>query len=149
MNGLAITIIVGQLPKLFGFSTDADGFMDEVKAFLDGLDQTNTTALALGRGTLAACCSPAVLAKDPRGARRGRRRDRGHRAFDLAAKGVDVVGALPQGLRHHVPLGAARELWARLLAASFGIVLVSLTDTIATSTSFAARRGDDVNPTRR
>ena len=33
-----------------------------------------------------------------------------------------------------------------LLVASFGIVLVSLTDTIATSTSFAARRGDDVNP---
>ena len=33
-----------------------------------------------------------------------------------------------------------------LLAASFGIVLVSLTDTIATSTSFAARRGDDVDP---
>ena len=30
MNGLGITIIVGQLPKLFGFSTDADGFVDEV-----------------------------------------------------------------------------------------------------------------------
>ena len=29
MNGLAITIIVGQLPKLFGFSTDASGFLDE------------------------------------------------------------------------------------------------------------------------
>ncbi len=25
MNGLALTILVGQLPKLFGFSTDADG----------------------------------------------------------------------------------------------------------------------------
>ena len=35
MNGLAITIIVGQLPKLFGFSTDADGFFDEVQAFVD------------------------------------------------------------------------------------------------------------------
>jgi MFS superfamily sulfate permease-like transporter len=29
MNGLAITILVGQLPKLFGFSTDADGFVEE------------------------------------------------------------------------------------------------------------------------
>src|SRR5436190_19395299 len=34
MNGLAITIIVGQLPKLCGFSTDADGFVDEVHKFL-------------------------------------------------------------------------------------------------------------------
>jgi MFS superfamily sulfate permease-like transporter len=33
MNGLAITIIVGQLPKLFGFSTDADDFIAETKAF--------------------------------------------------------------------------------------------------------------------
>jgi MFS superfamily sulfate permease-like transporter len=33
LNGLAVTIIVGQLPKLFGFSTDADGFVDEVRQF--------------------------------------------------------------------------------------------------------------------
>ena len=37
MNGLAITIIVGQLPKLFGFSTNADSFPAEIKAFFDGL----------------------------------------------------------------------------------------------------------------
>lgn len=40
LNGLAITIIVGQLPKLFGFSTSADNFIDEVRAFFDGLSQT-------------------------------------------------------------------------------------------------------------
>src|SRR4051794_1631692 len=33
MNGLAVTIVIGQLPKLVGFSTDADGFLNEVKAF--------------------------------------------------------------------------------------------------------------------
>ena len=53
MNGLAVTIIVGQLPKLFGFSTDADGFIDECAAFVQGLDLTDATALALGVGTLA------------------------------------------------------------------------------------------------
>ncbi len=53
MNGLAITIIVGQLPKLFGFSTDADSFLAEIKAFVTGLSQTNGTTLAVGLGTLA------------------------------------------------------------------------------------------------
>ena len=53
MNGLAVTIIVGQLPKLFGFSTDADGFLDEVKAFVEGIDQTNTTTLLVGLSVLA------------------------------------------------------------------------------------------------
>src|SRR5690349_23054028 len=53
MNGLAVTIIVGQLPKLFGFSTDADGFIAECKAFGHGLDQTNASALTIGLATLA------------------------------------------------------------------------------------------------
>src|SRR5205085_2693917 len=37
MNGLALTILVGQLPKLFGFKTSADGLIDEARAFVDGL----------------------------------------------------------------------------------------------------------------
>ena len=35
MNGLAITIVIGQLPKLCGFSTDSDGFVDDVRAFFE------------------------------------------------------------------------------------------------------------------
>src|SRR4249919_226319 len=66
MNGLAITIIVGQLPKLFGFSTDADGFVQEAKAFVTGLDQTNLTALAIGVVTLAVLMAlPRVSKKVP------------------------------------------------------------------------------------
>src|SRR6201992_60047 len=33
MNGLALTILIGQLPKLLGFSTNANGLIDEVHAF--------------------------------------------------------------------------------------------------------------------
>jgi MFS superfamily sulfate permease-like transporter len=50
MNGLAVTIIVGQLPKLFGFSTDASGFLNQVKAFVEGLDQTDVSPCC-------SCCS--------------------------------------------------------------------------------------------
>src|SRR6187455_713008 len=53
MNGLAITIVVGQLPKLCGFSTDADGFVDEVRAFVTNFDQRDATAFAVGVVTLA------------------------------------------------------------------------------------------------
>ena len=52
MNGLAITIIVGQLPKLFGFSTHADSFLAELRAFADNLDQTQTTTLVVGVAVL-------------------------------------------------------------------------------------------------
>jgi MFS superfamily sulfate permease-like transporter len=66
--------------------------------------------------------------------------------LDLGAKGVSTVGALPQGLPVPAfPRVSISDL-APLLIAALGIVLVSLTDTIATSTSFAARRGDDIDP---
>jgi MFS superfamily sulfate permease-like transporter len=53
MIGLGVTIIMGQLPKLFGFSTDADKFLDEVRAFFDGLDARNRYTLAVGLASLA------------------------------------------------------------------------------------------------
>jgi MFS superfamily sulfate permease-like transporter len=63
--------------------------------------------------------------------------------FDLD---LPTVGALPQGLpRPQLPWTQLSDVWPLLIAAA-GITLVSLTDTIATSTSFAARRGDDVQP---
>src|SRR4029078_5565208 len=37
MNGLALTIIVGQLPKLFGFSVEGDGLVEETVDFVKGV----------------------------------------------------------------------------------------------------------------
>ena len=144
MNGLAITIIVGQLPKLFGFSTEADGFVEEVQAFVSNLDQTNTTTLILGTVSLAVLLVlPQVTTKFPAvliavvGATV---------ATSLLDLDVSTVGALPQGLPSlSLPWTSASDI-GPLLAAAVGIVLVSLTDTIATSTSFAAARGDEIDP---
>jgi high affinity sulfate transporter 1 len=144
MNGLAVTIIVGQLPKLCGFSTDADSFVDEVRAFFSGLDEVDSTALALGLLTLAVLLGlhritrtvPAVLVA-VLGA-----------TAATAWFGLDVatVGVLPEGLpRPSLPWTDWGDVGPLLIAAA-GITLVSLTDTIATSTSFAARRGDEVDP---
>src|SRR4051794_11374005 len=66
MNGLAITIIVGQLPKLCGFSTDADGFLDELRAWFDHLDATQGAALAVGLGVLVVLLVlPRIIPKIP------------------------------------------------------------------------------------
>ena len=81
MNGLAVTIIVGQLPKLFGFSTDADGFVDELKAFWNGLDQTNRTTLITGLAVLLVLLVlPRITTRIP--------------AVLVAIVGVTVVSAL-------------------------------------------------------
>src|SRR4051812_22438446 len=42
MNGLALTIVVGQLPKLFGFRVNADGLIGELIGFVEGLTDGDT-----------------------------------------------------------------------------------------------------------
>ena len=147
MNGLAITIIVSQLPKLFGFSTDADGFIREVGAFFAGLDATNAVTLTVGLATLAVMLGlPRLTKKVPAVLVAVVGATIVTAALGLADEGVKTVGILPSGLPvPAVPWTSVSDL-ATLAAAAVGIVLVSLTDTIATSTSFAARRGDEVDP---
>jgi high affinity sulfate transporter 1 len=149
MNGLAITIVASQLPKLFGFSTDADGFGQQLRAFAEGVDRTDATTLALGAAVLA------VLLVLPRVTRRvpailvaivGATVVTA--VLGLAEEGVATVGALPQGVPElDFPWTSIDDL-GPLLIAAVGITLVSLTDTVATATSFAARRGDEVDPDR-
>src|SRR5215510_3863939 len=50
MNGLAVTILVGQLPKLFGFSVDGDGFLAELRGFVDAVIDGKTVGAALAVG---------------------------------------------------------------------------------------------------
>ncbi|HEY2332066.1 MAG TPA: SulP family inorganic anion transporter [Acidimicrobiales bacterium] len=146
MNGLAITIIVGQLPKLCGFSTDATSFGGEVVAWVEHLDETVGAAITVGIAVLVVLLAlPRVTKKLP--------------AVLVAVVGATVisamlglsdhiatVGTLPSGFpAPTVPWTSLHDVWPLLIAA-VGITLVSLTDTIATSASFAARRGEDVDP---
>ena len=50
LYGIAITIMVGQLPKLFGFSVDGTGLLSQAWGFVQGLarGETNRAALAVG-----------------------------------------------------------------------------------------------------
>jgi high affinity sulfate transporter 1 len=147
MNGLAVTIIVGQLPKLFGFSTDADSFLAELRAFVDNLGQTHTTTLVVGVAVLVLLLViPRITTRLPAVLVGVVGATVASALLGLADEGVATVGALPRGIP------APTFPWTHvgdvvpLFIAALGITLVSLTDTIATATSFAARRGDEVEP---
>ncbi len=148
MNGLALTILVGQLPKLFGFSVDADGFIPELKAFVHGVinGETVAAALAVGVGSLVLILVlqrampkiPAVLVAVVLAIL-------AVNVFDLTAKGVSVVGPLPSGFPPFtIPHVSFSDL-SRLLAGAFGIVFVALADTISTASAFASRAGQRVH----
>jgi high affinity sulfate transporter 1 len=149
MNGLAITIIVGQLPKLCGFSVDADDFIGDVRGFVEHLDDTHALTLVIGVAVLAVLLGlPRITKRVPAVLVAVVGATVVCAVFGLADEGVRTVGALPSGVpKPEVPWTQFDDL-APLFVAAIGITLVSLTDTIATASSFAARRGDEVKPNR-
>ena len=147
MNGLALTIIVGQLPKLLGFSVDADGLVAEARAFVSGLAQgdANATAAVVGVASLAGILLlnrllpklPSVLIVVVLAAV-------AVNALDLQAHGVDTVGVIPQGFP---PFTIPAVTWGDLpplLLGALAIAVVALADTMSTASAFAARRGEQV-----
>ncbi|MFI6661027.1 SulP family inorganic anion transporter [Streptomyces sp. NPDC050523] len=147
MNGLALTILIGQLPKLFGFKTDADGLIDEARAFVRGVadGKTVTAAVAVGLGGIVLILVlqrwlpkvPAVLVMVVLAIA-------ATTVFDLGAHGVSLVGELPKGFP---PLTLPQVHWGDLgplCAGALGIALVSLADTISNASAFAARSGQEV-----
>lgn len=151
LNGLALTIVIGQLPKLFGFSVDADGLLLQVKAFLLGVadGETNIPSLLLGLGAIVAIVACRLWAPKVPGVLVAVVGSIGVVSLlGLTAEGVSVAGVLPEGLPSlTVPSVSAADLGALAIGA-LGIAFVSLADTSATSQAFAARNGYTVDPNR-
>ena len=149
MNGIALTLLVGQLPKLFGISVEGDGLISKAWSFgqavLDG--RTNYTALMIGGGTLAVILLfkdmkrvPAILI-----AVVGATVIVG--ALDLAARaGVAILGPLPQGLPGFaIPLITYSDI-VPVVIGGCTVALVSFADTSVLSRTYAARTGTHVDP---
>ena len=148
LNGIALVVLVGQLPHLFGFSTDAQGLVEEARAFGEGVanGQTVPAALLVGLGSLAAIAVcrwigpkvPGVLvAVVGAGAATA--------LFDLTAHGLPVVGAIPSGFPSpSIPDVGFDDVTSLFLAAA-GMAFVMLADTATLSRTLAARRGEHVD----
>lgn len=143
LNAIALTIIIGQLPKLFGFSVQADGLPDKIVALWDGLadGRVNPVALSIGALSLAVILGMkrlrprwpgmlvAVVAATAASA-----------LFDLDARAqVAVMGPMPQGLPWPtVPWVSWHDL-RYLLPGAVIIALLSFAETSVLSRALATR----------
>jgi len=147
MNGLALTIVIGQLPKLFGFSVDADALIPELVGFVEGVSggQTVPAALAIGSaGLVTILVLQLWLPKIPAVLVAAVLSIIGAALLDLAARGVKLVGVLPQGFPPFTIPDVSFSDLSLLIAGAVGIAVVALTDTISTASAFAARSGQEV-----
>jgi high affinity sulfate transporter 1 len=149
MNGIALAVIVSQLPKLFGFATGSDGPPNQAVAFLRALWHGQTNPAALGLGTLA-LLSILWLKRWPRvpgmliaivaatAAVATWRLDEG--------AAVAVLGPVPQGLpAFAIPWITPADLLP-VLSGALAVALVAFADTSVLSRSYAQRSGGAVDP---
>jgi MFS superfamily sulfate permease-like transporter len=130
---------------------DADGFIPEAAGFARGLAGGETVAAALAVGLLGLVLIfalqrlvpmvPAVLVAVAVSILVAN-------AFNLADRGVSLVGPLPKGFPPFTLPSVEWSDMALLVAGAVGIAVVSLTDTISTSSVFAARTGQEVDGNR-
>jgi high affinity sulfate transporter 1 len=147
LNGIALVVIAGQLPKLFGFSVEGTSFVDDVTGFVDGIADgaVNATACAIGIGSLMVIVVMRLM----------RIRVPGVVVVVVGAvvltavfgwqDEVPVVGALPRGLPAPALGGLGWSDVGTLVAPALGIALIAFADTGILSRTFAARHGTSVD----
>lgn len=149
MNGIALTVLVSQVPKMFGFSVEGDRLLERIIGLVSGVfsGQTNWAAFAVGASTLLVIRllkrflrTPGVLI-----AVGGATLAVG--LFDLSNRyGVGVLGELPRGLPTFAfPVLSLQEIGS-LAAAAVAIALVSFADTSVLSRVYSAKNKSYVDP---
>src|SRR4051794_1286483 len=149
MNGIALTVLISQLPKLFGFSVNGVGPLRDSVRSAQGIlgGQANWTSFAVGAGTLAAilllkrykripglllAVVAATVVVD---------------ILNLAATaGVKVLGPLPQGLPSFALPRISFAQLSDVIIGGCAVAMVAFADASVLSRTYAAKTRTPVDP---
>ncbi|HTY72903.1 MAG TPA: SulP family inorganic anion transporter [Actinomycetes bacterium] len=148
--GLALTIIVGQLPALFGVPKGKGNFFEKLWHLLTHLSDTSLTTLTVGLVSLVAIL---VL-------RRWLPLVPGSLVvvlvsiaavwmFNLDKHGIEIVGHIDSGLPQiGLPSVPSSMSWLQLVTPAIGILLVGYAEGLAAAKTYAAKAGYDIDANR-
>ena len=148
MNGIALTVLISQLPKLFGFKIESDGPLRNLWAIASAVieGKTNWITFLIGAVTLVVILALKNYKRVPGILIAVAAATLVVGMLDLAARGVAVLGTLPQGLPSLVIPWITRADIVPVLIGGFAVALVSFADTSVLSRVYAAKTQTYVDP---
>src|SRR6187431_1643723 len=148
MNGIALTVLISQLPKLFGFSIDSVGPLRDLLRIAQSIlgGQANWTTFGVGAGTLVAILLLKPWKRIPGLLIAVVGATVAVGALGLESAGVKVLGPLPQGLPSFaLPWISLADLGAVVIGGC-AVAMVAFADTSVLSRTYAAKTRSHVDP---
>lgn len=145
--GIAVIVIIGQLPNLFGITLDADKPLAQIWELITSLGETNPWTLAISVSAFLILIMfkrflpklPGVLFMLLFGVAAGF-------LLNLEQHGVELVGLIPSGLpSFKFPLIQPKDL-VYLTVGAVSMVFVALADSLGTARAFAAENHYQIDP---
>ena len=147
LNGVALSIILGQADKIFGFAVLESGILPRLVEVFGKLPESHGPTLAVAAGTfLVMALVPRLLPWLPAALVGMTLAGAAVFVFHLTDFGVKTVGPVPGGLPALTLPRANFPLLPPLLAAAAGLALVSFASMMLTARSFATKNGYDIEP---
>ena len=148
MNGIALTVLVSQLPKLFAVSIDDAGPLRELaqlgRAVYNG--ETNWYSFAVGAATLAVILLLKRFERVPGILIAVILATLAVSLFDLDRQGVKVLGEIPQGLPEFALPWLSHADLVKIVLGGCAVALIAFADTSVLSRTYAARTNTRVDP---
>jgi sulfate permease, SulP family len=149
LNGVALTIVASQLPKIFGITIDAKKFFPQIWQVLGRVWHASwqTTVLSailfaiyFGLKHFAPRIPASLVVVVAAGV--------ASVAFDFKAHGIAVVGDIPSGLPWPRWPRIGITHWSQLTLSAAGLALVAFADAAAISRSYAKKHGYAIDANR-
>jgi high affinity sulfate transporter 1 len=149
LHGVALSIMLGQIGKLFGFSIESGRIIPRLIEFVFKLGETHWPTLAVGLASFAVLAvAPRLFPKLPEALVVLAGAALAVSGLGLDSLGVATVGAVPAGLPPFRMPTVAPGIVDNLLLDAAAVALVSFSSGVMTARSFAAKNGYDIDVDR-